>query len=171
MLSHIFYVTYNLCFFSRNSVKSYRKVITSSSLRLLKSSFDINRVRLGIDYGPRIIGIAVSNLFGIVKPYGVINNNGNLTDISLKIIDFAYKWGALEIIVGIPLDYNGIMGYNTTNFNGQLCLNFSKVLSVYASHSERRNITVKLFDERYTTKEAKIRLKFEKVKGFTILIY
>ena len=79
--------------------------------------------------------------------------------------------GLSEIVIGIPLDYNGVMGYNISNFNGQLCLNFSKVLSAYSSHSNRRNVTVKLFDERYTTKEAKIRLKYEKVKGYLNIFF
>lgn len=58
------------------------------------------------------------------------------------------------------------MHYDIRNFNGQLCLNFSKVLSSIAINANSRSVRVLLFDERYTTKEAKMRLKHDKsLKG------
>jgi len=50
------------------------------------------------------------------------------------------------------------------NFNGRLCLDFSKVLSA-VSQALYPRMRVILVDERYTTREAKQRLKSEKVKG------
>ena len=47
------------------------------------------------------------------------------------------------------------------NFNGRLCLNFSSVLSSVARY-ERATL---LFDERYTSKEARARIKTERMKG------
>jgi len=127
--------------------------------------FEKGRARVGIDYGPRIIGLAHSDLFGLVHPYGTIRNNGNLTYISYEILNFAYTNGASELIVGIPLDFDGIMSYAVKNFNGRLCLNFSTVLSSIATKERGEKLKTLLFDERYTTQEAKTRIKAFKTKA------
>jgi hypothetical protein len=56
------------------------------------------------------------------------------------------------------------MSYNVKNFNGRLCLRFSSVLAAI-TENEYRQIGVLLVDERYTTREAKIRMKSEGVRG------
>ena len=128
------------------------------------------RVRVGIDYGPRTIGIAYSDYFNNIKPHGIIANNGNLTEISHQIIRLAESWGASELILGIPLDSNGLLSYKIRNFNGRLCLNFSQVLSATASqYYNNRRFSILLCDERYTTKEAKVRLRTERIKGMHII--
>ena len=48
-------------------------------------------------------GLAHSDLFGAVHPYGTIRNGGNLTNICYQILDYAYRQGAAEIIIGIFL--------------------------------------------------------------------
>ena len=68
------------------------------------------------------------------------------------------------MIVGLPLDSNGKMSHKVKNFNGQLCLNFSMVLAATATIALPR-ASVHLFDERYTTREAKARIKSGKIKG------
>jgi len=104
-------------------------------------------------------------LFGFVHPYGTIKNNGNLTDISYKILNFACTYGAAELIVGVPLDFDGVMSYEVRNFNGRLCLNFSTVLSSVSSKERGEKLKTVLFDERYTTQEARTRIKAFKTKG------
>jgi putative transcription antitermination factor YqgF len=128
------------------------------------NAFELNRVRIGIDYGPRIIGLAISDPFGIIYPCKTIKNDGNLTDISMFVLKLAKENSASEVVIGIPLDSNGVIGYNTRNFNGRMCLNFSKVLSSY-TRNEFSKIKIILCDERYTTKEAKIKLESNNYKG------
>lgn len=128
-------------------------------------SFNTRIARLTIDYGPRSIGIAHSNYFGIVEPYGVVRNERDQVIVANKILDLARMWSVSEIILGVPLDSNGILNYGVKNFNGQLCLNFSKVLSATSENLYPGKFKTNLFDERYTTKEAQLRLKLDKVTG------
>jgi RNase H-fold protein (predicted Holliday junction resolvase) len=128
--------------------------------------FQQNRARISVDYGPRLIGIAKGNILGSVEPHGTIINTGNLTQLSQHVIDLANSISAVEIIIGIPLDSDGVMHHNVRNFNGKLCLKFSDVLSSVVVNTNTRPLKTLLFDERYTTKEAKMRLRYDKtVKG------
>jgi RNase H-fold protein (predicted Holliday junction resolvase) len=88
-----------------------------------------------------------------------------LSSIARKVAGFAQTWSASEIVVGVPLDSNGILSYDVKNFNGRLCLDFSKVLSAVCMHEHSAKFQTILFDERYTTKEAQLRLQMESVKG------
>lgn len=137
-------------------------IITQSNNNIFQA---MKRSRVAIDYGPRIIGIAYSNYFNQVQPYNTIRNHGNLTGISIQILDIVKQFGASEVIIGIPLDSNGRLHYNVRNLNGQLCLNFSKVFSSVATNQYHSNFQTILFDERYTTKEARLRIKSDKIKG------
>jgi RNase H-fold protein (predicted Holliday junction resolvase) len=121
--------------------------------------------RLSIDYGPRVIGIARSTIMGKVEPYGTVRNNGDLMKISNQIVSLAKQWDVFEMVVGVPVDSDGRLHYNVHNLNGRLSLNFSQVLSTVAAYEVNRSITTLLFDERFTTKEAKLRLMHSKVKG------
>lgn len=120
--------------------------------------------RLSIDYGPKQIGIAYSNILGQVNPITTIQNDRNQTLVCHKILMYAKRENVDEILVGIPLDSNGILSYQIRNFNGRLCLQFASVLSAVAGHV-KPNIKVQLVDERYTTKEAKQRLSTSKMKA------
>jgi RNase H-fold protein (predicted Holliday junction resolvase) len=102
---------------------------------------------------------------GVVQPFGTIRNSGTLSSIAKKVADLAKTWSASEIIVGVPLDSNGILSYDVKNFNGRLCLDFSKVLSAVCTHEYEGKFQTILFDERYTTKEAQLRLQMESIKG------
>jgi RNase H-fold protein (predicted Holliday junction resolvase) len=109
--------------------------------------------------------LALSNLLGIVKPFGTIRNSGNLTQVSRQVLEFATENGASEIIIGIPLDSDGILSQSVRNFNGNLCLNFSAVLSSIVIHERGSHLRTILFDERYTSKEARARILSSKIKG------
>ena len=138
-------------------------------------SFETRRVRVGVDYGPRTIGVARSDIIGLIEPYGAIPNTSNLTDISLRILGMARSWGAREVVVGVPLDSDGKLDYSVRNVNGQICLNFSRVLATVAQYDReaygggtgRAAIQVLLLDERYTTQEAKVRMRMGRIKGAT----
>lgn len=127
-------------------------------------TFDRELVRIGVDYGPNLIGLASTNILGIVTPITTISNQANQTTLSLRILSLAQQRQAKEIIVGLPLDKKGIMSYHSTHFNGRLCLRFSSVLAAVAAQIYP-SINVMLFDESYTTKEAQRRLSSKKNKG------
>ena len=130
----------------------------------LSIPFESRRARIAIDYGPRAIGVASSDPFGNILPLCTLENDGDLCGISNKILDMTRSAGAIEVIVGFPLDSNGKTSHHVRNFNGQLCLNFSRVLSAYTTTHLPR-VSILLFDERYTTREAKARMKSDKVKA------
>lgn len=129
-----------------------------------KGEFQTFRARLAVDYGPRLVGLATCDPFGNIKPYCTLPNQGDLSKLSRQILDKARVDGAFEILVGLPLDSNGIMSHSLRNFNGQLCLNFSSVLTSVAG-TELPRCKVLLVDERYTTREAKVRMKSERIRA------
>lgn len=122
-------------------------------------AFDASLPRLAIDYGPRLIGLASSDILGCVRPYAAVKNCGDLVALSKDVVEIARRGGVKEIVVGLPVDSNGRVGYGVKNFNGQLCLSFSRVLCAVVRDA-LPHVKVSLADERYTTKEAKFRLKF-----------
>lgn len=64
------------------------------------------------------------------------------------------------------MDSDGVTKHSVRNINGRICINFARVLSCLVENEHpQHDITTYLFDERYTTKEAKIRLKQQNSKG------
>lgn len=118
--------------------------------------FDMKRVRLSIDYGPRLIGLAKSDIRGKVRSFDTIENTWNLTQIAHKIARVVNQIGAYEIILGVPMDPNQkTLNYRVKNLNGQLCLNFSTVLANVVHSQCKSRVSVRLYDERYSSFEAK----------------
>ncbi len=128
-------------------------------------SFNPLRARLSIDYGPRMIGIARGTHFGIVQPHITIANTGNLPQVARQILTLAKTWTVSEIVLGIPLDSDGKLHYDVRNFNGRICMDFSKVLCSISNVEYPGLFKTILFDECFTTKEATLRLKHDNVKG------
>ena len=135
-----------------------------SSVSGASHSFIANSPKLGIDYGPRLIGIGISNKLGIVSPLLVLPNHRNLTKISEEIAELVLSKQVNDVILGIPLDSNGRLNYKVRNFNGRLCLDFSKVLSSVINQNCPK-AKVYLVDERFSTREAKFRLSQDKIKA------
>jgi RNase H-fold protein (predicted Holliday junction resolvase) len=140
-------------------------------------AFQHNRVRIGVDFGPKLIGIAQANYLGKARSVKALTNPGNFSTISRQIVGIAERLSAYEIIVGVPVDKHGILGYgDVENKNGRMCLDFSQVLCCWANRLTNGKITVKLYDERYSTREAMYRTKSHDSKGmnfqnFRVLLY
>lgn len=126
-------------------------------------NFNAKLCRIGVDYGPRLIGLA-SGTGKNSKPIGHIKNDGDLCRVAREVVAAAVEEGASEILVGLPLDSNGRMSHDVKNLNGRLCLAFSSVLAAVVEN-ECPRLDVFLVDERYTTKEARIRMREENVRG------
>lgn len=132
--------------------------------------FQHNRVRVGVDFGPKLIGVAQVNYLGKVRSVKVITNPGNFSTISREIVGIAERLSACEIILGVNLDRSGLLGYdNVTNKNGRTCLDFSKVLCCWANRLTSGKVKVKLYDERFSTKEAQFKTNAISSKGNPIL--
>jgi RNase H-fold protein (predicted Holliday junction resolvase) len=67
-----------------------------------KDFYKPGAVRIGVDYGPRLIGLAISDYFGKAKPLYTIKNTCNLTEVASRIYEVARLNSAKEIVVGLP---------------------------------------------------------------------
>ncbi len=97
---------------------------------------------LGIDYGDKNIGIAISNSSGTMAfPYDVIPNDSNSIETILQMVE---QNDVTTIVIGKP-----------TNLNGEDSVATTKALAFYTSIKKRFDNTV-LFDERLTTSLAHV---------------
>ncbi len=136
-------------------VLCFSVVVTYSTLSWLPSErFQDRRIRVSVDFAPRFIGLAYSDLLGKVHPHCTFKNQLNQISVAQHILDFATQKSAIEVVLGLPLDKDGRVGYSVSNFNGRLCLNFSRVLSSLSKHQYGDKVKIRLFDERYSTREA-----------------
>ena len=96
---------------------------------------------LGIDYGTRRIGLAVSDPDGtIASPVTVIEHAGDPAAQSRRIITVAADYGADAFVVGLPLNMDGTEGPQAL-----LTRNFAAALA------DMSGFTVHFVDERLTS--------------------
>lgn len=109
---------------------------------------------LGIDFGDRRVGLAVSDLLGITaQPIGFIVIDG-ANDAIFKIAPYIKEYDIKKIVLGLPKNMNGDEGERaekTRRFGEKLKSAF--------------NIEVHYFDERLTTVYADHTLNALNVKG------
>jgi len=103
---------------------------------------------LGIDYGRKRFGLAISDGLGITaQPLGVVENTGPKETME-EIAGIVAENGVDAVVVGLPLNMDGSVGPKAREVQ-----EFCKALS------EALGIAVETFDERLTTVEAERRLK------------
>lgn len=98
---------------------------------------------MGLDFGDKTIGIAVSDPMGWTAQSKAVIRRKNLTDDLLKLQEYLSEYDIGEIVVGLPLNMNGTSGgrvEKTMQF-----VNFLK---------KRLDISIVLWDERLSTKQA-----------------
>ena len=100
---------------------------------------------LGVDWGERRIGLAVSDERGIIaNPAGfIIRRPGKRPPIA-KLIAKATELGASSFVLGLPLDGNGDETPRS-----------AEVRHVADELTKRTGMPVELVDERYTTAAAR----------------
>jgi putative Holliday junction resolvase len=98
---------------------------------------------MGLDYGDKTIGVAVSDELGwTAQGLEVIARKSREADLArLKEIVSQYDIG--EIVVGLPKNMNGTVGPR-----GEICIGFAKDVQ------EALKVPVHLWDERLTTASA-----------------
>ena len=99
---------------------------------------------LGVDYGERRIGLAISDPTGMIaSPAGVIVRRMGKRPPIAEIIRRAEALEARGFVVGLPLDGNGDETPRST-----------EVRAIADTLAKRTGLPVDLIDERYTTAAA-----------------
>ena len=100
---------------------------------------------LGIDYGERRVGLAISDPTGtIASPAGAILRRAGKRPPVAEIIRRAESLEARGFVIGLPLDGNGDETPRSTEVRG-----------VAAELTKRTGLAVEMIDERYSTAAAK----------------
>ncbi|UVI33715.1 Holliday junction resolvase RuvX [Paenibacillus spongiae] len=95
---------------------------------------------MGLDYGDRRIGVAVSDAFGwTAQGVGIVEKrrDGSEMETFAKLLQ---EHEVSEIVVGLPKNMNGTIGPR-----GEICIAFAQDLQ------QKLNVPVHLWDERLTT--------------------
>ncbi len=103
---------------------------------------------LGLDYGTRRIGLAVSDAEGTFAfPAGAIERQGLEKDLA-ALADVIQERGVRRIVLGLPLHMDGRAG------------DMAEAVRTFAGHLERATeLPVELLDERWTTLQAERALR------------
>jgi len=98
---------------------------------------------MGLDYGDRKIGVAVSDLLGwTAQGLEVVERRRDGSEMS-RIAELVRDYEVEEIVVGLPKNMNGSIGPR-----GEICIDFADKLK------EMLKLPVHLWDERLTTVSA-----------------
>ena len=77
---------------------------------------------MGLDYGDRRIGVAVSDAFGwTAQGVGVVEATGGTAENSKKSHELVPEHEVAEIVVGLPKNMNGSIGPR-----GEICIAFAE---------------------------------------------
>ncbi len=98
---------------------------------------------MGLDYGERRIGVAMSDLFGWTAQGLEVIDQKIVTDPMARIAELIKQYEVESIVVGLPKNMNGTVGPS-----GEYCIAFAESLKKTLS------IPVQLWDERLTTVSA-----------------
>lgn len=98
---------------------------------------------MGLDYGDKTIGVAVSDAFGwTAQGIEVIRRRKPEDDLD-RLRELVREYEVSEFVVGLPKNMN-----NTIGPRGELCMAFARSLE------EAMQLPVKLWDERLSTVSA-----------------
>jgi putative Holliday junction resolvase len=95
---------------------------------------------MGLDYGDKTIGVAVSDEFGWTAQGLEVIRRRKPGDDLIRLGEIVREYEIQEIVLGLPKNMNGTVGPR-----GEICLEFAKVLR------ETLHLPVSMWDERLTT--------------------
>ena len=99
---------------------------------------------LGLDLGSRTLGIALSDMTGMIaSSYTVIRHNEDYKGLINEIEKIVKEKNIEEIVLGLPKNMN-----NTLGEKAKLSYSFKEMIE------EKIGLPVHLIDERLTTKQA-----------------
>lgn len=111
---------------------------------------------IGVDYGLVRTGIAVTSGGYSPCPLAILSGYINGTDLSTRIVDIVVSERATNVVLGLPLNKNG-----TASEQSELTRLFGKHLAMEIRKRCGHTTKVVLWDERYTSKEARSRIAAE----------
>jgi len=98
---------------------------------------------MGLDYGDKTIGVAISDELGWTGQGVETIRRGKPEQDMERLRQLVQQYGVTEIVVGLPKNMN-----NTIGPRGEICIAFSQTLQ------ETLKLPVKLWDERLSTVSA-----------------
>jgi putative Holliday junction resolvase len=98
---------------------------------------------LGLDYGDKKIGVALSDEFGWTAQGLEVISNKDAVTVLAQIARILEQYEVTGIVVGLPKNMNGSVGPRA-----EICISFAQSLR------ETFNLPVHLWDERLTTVSA-----------------
>ncbi|WP_442604394.1 Holliday junction resolvase RuvX [Paenibacillus sp. KN14-4R] len=98
---------------------------------------------MGLDYGDRTIGVALSDLLGFTAQGLEVIRRKSVESDWERLSQIIREYEVQEIVVGLPKNMNATIGPR-----GELCMAFAKELQ------EKFQLPVHLWDERLTTVSA-----------------
>ena len=108
---------------------------------------------MAFDFGLRRIGVAVGQqVTNSASPVDVVANTGRGPDWK-RISDLIREWRPQRLVVGMPLHADGSPS------------DMSNVVKAFATELDRYDLPVELVDERFSSIEAKERLKQMRADG------
>lgn len=100
-------------------------------------------VRLGIDVGRARVGVAASDLHGMLAmPVETVQRGEDTAAAAARVVDLAQEHSAVEVVVGLPLSLNG-----SDTLSTQDARDFAGLLQASGAR-------VRLVDERMSTVSA-----------------
>ena len=104
---------------------------------------------LGIDYGEKRIGLAVSDPLGMfAQPLQAIEVGGDFAAAAARIVEIAEEYEAEELVIGLPKNLDDTIG-----FKAEEALAFKRLLE------EKTSQPVIPWDERLSTVQAERHLR------------
>ncbi len=105
--------------------------------------------RLGLDIGDKYIGVAESDMLGMIaSPVKTIERKSNKQAIN-DIVELIIELDAKEIIIGLPKNMNGDIGKQAQNV--MVFANQLKKKLAYSNRLEHIKPQMIMWDERLTT--------------------
>ncbi|BBI34820.1 Holliday junction resolvase RuvX [Cohnella abietis] len=98
---------------------------------------------MGLDYGERRIGVAMSDLFGWTAQGTEVIDQKIVKDPMVRIAELVKEYEVESIVVGLPKNMNGSIGPS-----GENCIEFADQLK------QKLSLPVNMWDERLTTVSA-----------------
>lgn len=98
---------------------------------------------MGLDYGERRIGVAMSDLFGWTAQAVEVIDRKAIVDPLARIAQLVAEYEVDNVVVGLPKNMNGTIGPS-----GDYCIAFAEQLKQMLA------LPVQLWDERLTTVSA-----------------
>ena len=112
---------------------------------------------IGVDYGLTRTGIAISTGGYRPRPLAILSNL-NTTELSTTVVNYVISEQATNIVLGLPLHKDG-----SDSEQSNITREFGQLLLQEVRKRCGTNISITLWDERYTSKEAATRIKAEAI--------